>query len=87
MTSESKSETDLKVRDENSHSSSQHVADSSYTPLGTSKKNNQVTLQDKEHIDRLRRWIKEYFVNEFTYDSLLFMYLSKVRDYIFNQQI
>lgn len=38
-------------------------------------------------IDKLRCWIRDYFQNDFHYESLLFMQLNKVRDYIFNQQI
>lgn len=34
---------------------------------------------------RYRTWLADYFENEFNYEATLFMNLSKVREFIFNE--
>ena len=53
----------------------------------TSKPDYNFTDQDKHIIDRYRRFNREYFENEFMYESRLFMMLNKVRDMINNSQM
>ena len=38
-------------------------------------------------IDKCRKFLRDYFENEFIYDNTLYMTLNKVRDYINNQQM
>ncbi|CDW77815.1 alpha telomere binding protein [Stylonychia lemnae] len=60
---------------------------SHYLPLKLSSKDYTMTLQDRDIIKRYREWSKEYFLNEFLYESQLYITLSKVRDIISNEMI
>ena len=58
-----------------------------YIAISSSKKEYSFSSQDKQMIDKCRKFLRDYFENEFIYDNTLYMTLNKVRDYINNQQM
>ena len=58
-----------------------------YIATSSSKKEYSFSPQDKQMIDKCRKFLRDYFENEFIYDNTLYMTLNKVRDYINNQQM
>ena len=55
------------------------------TPYKSSSKEYSLSAVDFDIVTRYRSWLSEYFENEFNYEATLFMNLSKVREFIFNE--
>mmetsp|Transcript_39538 Transcript_39538/g.51782 ORF Transcript_39538/g.51782 Transcript_39538/m.51782 type:complete len:198 (+) Transcript_39538:479-1072(+) len=55
------------------------------TPYKSSSKEFSLSVVDLDIVTRYRAWLADYFQNEFNYEATLFMNLSKVREFIFNE--
>ena len=55
------------------------------SPYKSSSKDFTLSPVDFDIVTRYRAWLAEYFQNEFNYEATLFMNLSKVREFIFNE--
>lgn len=55
------------------------------TPFKSSSKEYSLSAVDLDFVTRYRTWLAEYFEMEFNYEATLFMNLSKVREFVFNE--
>ena len=54
-------------------------------PFKASSKEYSLSSNDFDIVNAYRKWLSEYFENEFNYETTLFMNLSKVKEFILNE--
>ena len=54
-------------------------------PFKASSKEYSLSSNDFEIVNSYRKWLAEYFENEFSYEATLFMNLTKVKEFIANE--
>ena len=54
-------------------------------PFKASSKEYSLSANDFEIVNSYRKWLAEYFENEFNYEATLFMNLTKVKEFIANE--
>lgn len=72
------------VADENVQIEDGEVVPAKYLPFKISGKDYSMSLIDKAMLKRYREWSWQYFVNDFVYESMLFLSIAKARDMIMN---
>ena len=71
----------------NANETSNVVVTQSFIPYKISSKDCSLGLVDRDNIKRLRKWMTNYFKNDFRYDQKMYVSLSKVRDMISGSHI
>ena len=54
-------------------------------PFKASSKEYSLSSTDFDIVNAYRKWLADYFENEFNYEATLFMNLSKVKEFIMNE--